>query len=454
MRQTEKSRDKTACGCPETNYLDSVLRKRGNPVCMKKPCLGTDCLIKAFEDAQDFVENLGKVPGLAGLGLSESPYFANKDELIRPSRKGECAKYPESDVKVPQKMPNVQQANPVVSTRETPRLDVPPKNCKAGGLVVQEGRPTLPDPKAAPNLKFKKIEEIENVQEPENNESSPCGNPKCKSKPKPNVTERNAEPNVTDIDVTKSKKKSSNRSDRKNMNQFIYTFGKYHPQRVYGHKDCQFIRPLVPSGMGWMWNKTDPVGKIKPRPGWKPGAISVFMRDLLKEAKDGFFNKKKQSRSAFSLLRKGGKDNKVKKIMSGFPVKLKTDEDDVDLPPNLHVHRKNGDYYVTMYPIRQDKDISRADEPINPLQFKIVKNRGSIASSSTASDMEIEFSPPAAVNRIKKKPDVVHVDTQVKQEEILKETKKTKDSTSKDVKGGKKKLSESKENKNEKKKTK
>lgn len=58
---------------------------------------------------------------------------------------------------------------------------------------------------------------------------------------------------------------------------------------------------------------------------------------------------------------------------------------------------------------------------MKPLQFKIVKNKddASITSSSTASDMEIEFSPPAAVTRYRKKPDVVHVDTQVRQQEII-----------------------------------
>lgn len=65
--------------------------------------------------------------------------------------------------------------------------------------------------------------------------------------------------------------------------------------------------------------------------------------------------------------------------------------------------------------------VPKLEEPTKPLQFKIVKNRddASDVSNSTASDMEIEFSPPAAVNRYRKKPDVIHVETQVKQQEIL-----------------------------------
>lgn len=102
--------------------------------------------------------------------------------------------------------------------------------------------------------------------------------------------------------------------------------------------------------------------------------------------------------------------------------KMEGEEEGPEAPPTLHIHRKDGTYYVTMYPIKQETSTEPTlSTPMKPLQFKIVKNKDddTDATSSTASDMEIEFSPPAAVTRYRKKPDVVHVDTQVRQQEII-----------------------------------
>lgn len=92
------------------------------------------------------------------------------------------------------------------------------------------------------------------------------------------------------------------------------------------------------------------------------------------------------------------------------------------LQPTLHVQRKNEIYYITMYPIKEDKmEILKSEEPTRPLQFKILKNRATISKDtrSIASDMEIEFSPPHATSRYRKLPDVTHAETQVKQQEII-----------------------------------
>ena len=72
--------DRTGCGC---------FGKRGQGLnsggtCSKKACTGIDCLIKSFKDLQEFVDSIGKVPGLAGLGLmdpSESPYFGRAEDI-------------------------------------------------------------------------------------------------------------------------------------------------------------------------------------------------------------------------------------------------------------------------------------------------------------------------------------------------------------------------------------
>ena len=77
--QSVETPDRIGCGC---------FGKRGvgldsGGTCSKKPCMGIDCLIKAFKETQEFVDSIGKVPGLAGLGLmdpSESPYFGREKE--------------------------------------------------------------------------------------------------------------------------------------------------------------------------------------------------------------------------------------------------------------------------------------------------------------------------------------------------------------------------------------
>ena len=165
---------------------------------------------------------------------------------------------------------------------------------------------------------------------------------------------------------------------------------------------------------------------MKPRNGWKPGAINSRLRQILREVKASFWHAGRP-KSAPSRSKKKGNTAKRKRSFSS--VRKETtkppeiiEEEWKEPPPTLHIQRKDGIYYVTMYPIKQDKmDIPKLEEPTKPLQFKIVKNRDedSDVSSSTASDMEIEFSPPAAVNRYRKTPDVIHVETQVKQQEIL-----------------------------------
>lgn len=49
----------------------------------KKPCLAADCLNRSFKEAQNFVNSLGKVPGVAGLGLmdiTDQPYYGRHRE--------------------------------------------------------------------------------------------------------------------------------------------------------------------------------------------------------------------------------------------------------------------------------------------------------------------------------------------------------------------------------------
>ncbi|XP_008205878.1 uncharacterized protein LOC103316058 isoform X1 [Nasonia vitripennis] len=467
LRNNEDKSNKPLCSCPDKSHLEAVLKKKGHGVCIKKPCLGTDCLIKAFQDAQDFVDSIGKVPGLAGLGIIESPYFGQSKEVKEvkkaESKLGPTNKHAEttSNLCNTQNLENLKMLNYNKSlAAHTPNL---PK--KSG--VVQEGIVAIPDPLVHASLKPKKKDEkIEKPKETEsstspiqNFEDTPCGEPKCKSKPKKVVAEEANSDSAEKIDAIRDKVSAPQKADKKHSpkmrshsglsgdrtrnskstprlsksakaNQFIYSFGNSYPTSVYGHKNCSLLRTRVPAHMGWMWNQTDTVGKLKLRAGWRPGAISVHLRDILREAKEGFLKETRRPRSAPSKSRKG----KAQKTMSYTSIKKtlianeeETEEED-NFPPTLHIHRKDGVYYVTMYPIRPEaSEVPRIDEPVNPLQFKIVKSKDSLASSSTASDMEIEFTPPAAVNRLKKKPNVIHIETQVKQQEILDAFKKTAD---------------------------
>ncbi|XP_011496560.1 PREDICTED: uncharacterized protein LOC105361152 [Ceratosolen solmsi marchali] len=416
-------------------------------ICMKKPCMGTDCLIRAFKDTQDFVNSIGKVPGLAGLGIVESPYFGktqelkeNKKEELRPlsnHKQLETSNY----IINPQNAENVKKsALPSLSYNSNP-----PKKL----VVVQEAITTFVDPTQASKWK-KKDEKIEKQKESENNsqamqinEDSPCGEPKCKSRPKKNIDVENIDEKINNSgdklspknDQTKSKTKSSvgtggdltknSKSNPGKGNQFVYSFGNSYPTSVYGHKNCYHHRRRVPANQGWMWNEADTIANRKLRTGWKPGAISVLMRDMMNAAKAGFLNESSRPKSAPSRSKKNQKMIPFNTMKKPPTCNEEQTEEEASFPPTLHIHRRDGEYYITMYPIRQEtSDVPRIDEPLNPLQFKIVKSKDSLATSSTASDMEIEFSPPAAVNRIKKKPNVVHIETNVNQQEILDELKK------------------------------
>lgn len=486
----EKNSSKTSgCGCQGKSgareiSAPPVMGKDGS-FCTKKPCLGIDCLLRAFKETQEFVDSIGKVPGLAGLGLpdpSESPYFGReRDNALDNS----CA---------PRKTPGVsasrhtsaasvlfpgknQAAGSRVNTGVTlPPFPTPFTSVMAGRTgVVREAIPALPEVGSLASARAKrrddKAEKLKDLElgssTPMDLELGPCGEVKCSSRRKrpqeavqsvqdqggmpasrklPTLMKSGsgASPAKTIGAGNKVKQGRSPQSfpgpagDRVNLSsksyvkvskrvmKFVYSAGAAYPGINYGHKNCLDTRMRVPANMGWLWNTNEVVGRLKPRLGWRPGAISRFMNDLLKQAKVvGSTNSRPASSSSKS--RKGralkNKSRSSPSVNKGQGMaKRKDNEEETELPPTLHIHRKDGTYYVTMYPIKQETmEVPQLQEPMKPLQFKITKNKddASIASSSTASDMEIEFSPPAAVNRYRKKPDVIHVETQVKQQEIL-----------------------------------
>lgn len=490
-----KSRPRTAdeikaadCICP--GKISSSWRTDASR-CTKKPCVGADCMIRAFKEAQEFVDSLGKVPGLVGLGLmdpSESPYFGRdiqKDYVIQEIPSERKRGYPISALPaLPNQCPapcNTQIGKPIASITSIPPYVAPTSIMTAvpGRTgIVREAIPSLPEAMLYPvaikpkKKEDKKEEKLEKQKEldittsaPLDVDVGPCGEPKCKSRRKKPKDDRTIPHDVIEESQKKPiqpipgtipakiagkfiekgrypKYKPGPAGDRdidrgpikisKRVMRYVYSIGDVYPGTNYGHKNCIDPRFRVPANMGWLWNTSATVGKLKPRIGWKPGAIGRYLNELLKEAKGASTMEDYRTRSIPSRtsLRRG----KPYKTMSYVSQAKKESEEDAEPPPTLHIHRKDGTYYVTMYPIRQETtDVPQLEEPMKPLQFKIVRNKddASVASSSTASDMEIEFSPPAAVNRYRRKPDVIHVDTQVRQQEILDAFKLTADTPKK-----------------------
>ncbi|XP_078033891.1 uncharacterized protein LOC144468353 [Augochlora pura] len=535
---------KPACACAGK---DTQMWHTGVAKCSKQPCLGIDCLIRAFKETQEFVDSIGKVPGLAGLGLmdpSESPYFGrdlDKDYVPKeppPKYKKKDQSSIHQAISQPScaapcntsVLASIDDRPPVHYTPPAPlgAVMVPPR---LG--IVREAIPVLPDvAPIAPGRRKRDDKKGDDKGDRSRDrdcgdlstigitdlETGPCGEPMCKSRKKTDaeivdgaqstviaslkskasrgtlrgkkkhgegkggkaggrgkgrgkvtVREKGGAGGDYDRDVHKTIRPS------KRIMRYVYFIGDHYPGINYGHRDCIDIRMRVPANMGWLWNTLSTPGNLKPRIGWRPGAIGRGLYAMLQEAKEDTYTPEEsvsmtttksadrgrsmragkgagdrgksasargraamgrgrstivdrsRGKSATSSRQKSPRrlGGRAATSMKGAQSLLEDDQAGKD-PPTLHIHRKDGTYYVTMYPIRQEApDEAHVSEPMKPLQFKIVKNKdeASVASSSTASDMEIEFSPPAAVTRPRKKPDVIHVETQVRQQEILDEIK-------------------------------
>lgn len=107
--------------------------------------------------------------------------------------------------------------------------------------------------------------------------------------------------------------------------------------------------------------------------------------------------------------------------------------------PTLQIKKKDGVYHITMNPLKDPKTLEENENPYmdcTPLQFKIIKNKekkkegqddrdcacdddeetkSQMSSSSSDSELDIEFTPPAGIirpERLRRKKNVVHIDTQ------------------------------------------
>ncbi|XP_034935033.1 uncharacterized protein [Chelonus insularis] len=410
-------------------------------ICTEKKCIPAKCLTRKLEEAQEFFDSSDKAldpPGLHVIDSSKSPHcraFEEQEKLVEMSRRFST----QSSIVNPQCGKPCYPAIKSIST--SPWINATPFTIAVPGRdgIVQEA--IIPGAYRKDNYKTGEWSGED--------ETGPCKESMCRARRKKTDRERSLTTvnTETELNTSKEKKSNDNRkkkqlklrrrkrqmissspSDFRSKNKprkirYVYLRGEKYPKFIYGHKNCNDRLERVPPNMGWFWTRYEVTGRMKPRVGWKPGAISRQIREIIKDVKDGLIEKK----SKMSLI--SSTDMRGKKLKSKSAILLKKghskkleEKEEHEPPATLHIQRREGVYYVTMYPIKKkDTDIPQLDEPIKPFQLKIntKKNNSSVATSSTVSDMEIEFLPPAAVNRYRRKPNVVHIETQVKQQEII-----------------------------------
>ncbi|KAJ8926012.1 hypothetical protein NQ315_009867 [Exocentrus adspersus] len=246
-------------------------------------------------------------------------------------------------------------------------------------------------------------------------------------------------------DETKKTKKK-----RKKRSQFVYSIGNQYPGVKVGHKECVTPMFKVPPKMGWLWNiPMTMTANIKPRRGWKPGAIQRKIAAMIRAHREA---------KGLGMLRlpkfKRNKDGDL-------------EENDVDVQvspkPTLQIQKKDGAYWITMNPLKDPKTLAENENPYmecTPMQFKITKNKRKKEdeggegdsklcycegedSSSSDSELDIEFTPPAGIihpERFKRKKNIVHCEVQYDTKDFTPESPKGKgkDKKGKKDKGGKK----------------
>ncbi|XP_044264730.1 uncharacterized protein LOC123011389 [Tribolium madens] len=237
---------------------------------------------------------------------------------------------------------------------------------------------------------------------------------------------------------------------KKNKGRFVYTIGDKYPGVHIGHKECVLPGYNVPPRMGWLWNIFTPCLRLKPRRGWRPGAISKIVAERIRKHREA------QGLHMLELkdFRRGKKGGGAYESGTSINIQPK---------PTLHIKKHDGCYWITMNPLKDPHTLVENESPYmdcTPMQFKIVKNKKEgeegykscfcdgeeNEESSSESELEIEFTPPAGIihpERFKRKRNVVHCDTQylatdfeVKSEGGKKGKKGKKDKKGK--KGGKK----------------
>lgn len=427
--------DKFGCICHGKSGLGFMKMVHG---CSNKPCHEINCLIRAFKNTREFVDNI-EVTGMPGLGLmdpTESPYFTKNHCRNLQATCSSRKKYaPDSNLLNDRNdinilLDNFNRHNAVTIMEKNQKHD-------EQSLQINE-EPIYHQSQNGDNELFA-MDLFAMKKKNDNNNLNSVN----KSSAVPNELMGQFDPIISDqiIDKVHNKNKKKRRKEyHSKPQQTFLSKSKIKPSKRimklvrsaasrlhFGHKNCVDIRMRVPGNMGWLWNIKNTAGEPKAQIGWKPGAISRRVWHLLEEAKVEKIDDTPVERLVTPTKSKKSKISRKRSLFllpRSQGTHRKNYDDEIDLPPTLHIHRKDGTYYITMYPINKDHIInSELQETVVPLQFKVTKDKeedGDNDSSSVASDIEFEFSPPIADTHYRQtKVHTKNVNTQVKQQEII-----------------------------------
>ena len=241
------------------------------------------------------------------------------------------------------------------------------------------------------------------------------------------------------VKIAKTKKKNS---------RFVYTGGEAYPGVRLGHKTCVYVSKNVPAHMGWLWNIKKEGEKRKRKKKWKPGYLRAEIEEAI------IANRRQKGipdpPELKMLVRKTKNRNAAYESDS--------EEEEVIPKPTLIIQKKDGNYLITMHPLKDPKKLEDREDPYmrcKPIQFVITKppkkdpivpdingfdemegeyededfenfyknscycdgDPNLDSNSSSESELNIEFTTPAGIiipERFKKPPNVVNVDTQFK----------------------------------------
>lgn len=205
---------------------------------------------------------------------------------------------------------------------------------------------------------------------------------------------------------------------KKKRGKFVYSMGNMYPGVKIGHKECVTQVFNVPPKMGWLWNVSPDIVRLKPRRGWKPGALTKTIAGRIRAHRQA---------KGLGILRlpKFGQSGNDDDEQLGGDIK-------VTPKPTLCIQKKDGAYSIVMNPLKDPKTLVENEDPYmecTPMRFKIsptkFKKSGSqtcfcdeedeVKSNSSESELDIEFTPPAGIihpERFKKKMNVIHCETQ------------------------------------------
>ncbi|KAF5280856.1 hypothetical protein FQR65_LT03005 [Abscondita terminalis] len=278
-----------------------------------------------------------------------------------------------------------------------------------------------------PECPFRKASVCSNPDCPFQKNEDVCSNPDCPFAPGPSLCCSNPDcPFKAALTKTRgehpckvAKRLFENKRKIRKSKKFKYKLGDLYPGMHIGHRECILPGKNVPAKMGWAWNVYVPCVGLKPRRGWRPGAVSRKVANMIIAHRRA---------RGLELLEPLTIPKKKKNRYDG-----KSDsETDVTIAPKstLQVKKKDGAYLITMNPLKDPNNIKENESPYmdcSPLQFKITKNKDESKDdsrmcfcdeeqeSSSDSELDIEFTPPAGIirpERFKKQKDMTNADTQ------------------------------------------